>query len=152
MCLSQANETSGSQQTELEGCKRAFSFLQNVGIPIDVFVSDRHLGITKWIRECCSSTKHFFDIWHMARTISKKLTKASKEKGCAAIGLWIKGVRNHLYWCATSTKQGFQDLIVAKWKSFMRHVANKHLDHPDKLFEKCSHGPLERRKWIKIGL
>ena len=116
------------------------------------FISDRHLGITKWIRECCPKTKHFFDIWHVARTITKKLLKASKEKGCDSITPWIKGVRNHLYWCATSTKQGFEDLIVAKWKSFMRHVANKHSDHPDKVFEKCIHGPIEPRKWIKIGL
>ena len=36
----------------------------------------------------------------------------------------MKGVRNHLYWCATSTKQGFESLILAKWKSFICHVAN----------------------------
>ena len=117
-----------------------------------MFISDRHLGIAKWIRESCPQTQHFFDIWHVARTISKKLLKASKEKGCDVISPWIKAIRNHLYWCAASTKQGFEALIVAKWKSFLRHVANKHDDHPDPLYKKCNHGTIEPRKWIKIGL
>jgi solute carrier family 8 (sodium/calcium exchanger) len=64
----------------------------------------------------------------------------------------MKGIRNHLYWCATSTKQGFEGMIVAKWRSFLRHVANKHKDHPDPLIKKCAHGEIERRDWIKIGM
>ena len=52
-----------------------------------------------------------------------------------------------------STDMGFGQLIVAKWKSIVRHVSNKHGDHPDKLFPKCAHdGNLEPRQWIKIGI
>ena len=69
------------------------------------------------------------EIWHVARSITKKLLKASKEKGCEITAHWIRGIRKHLYWCATSTKQGFGALIVVKWNSFMRHVANKDKDH-----------------------
>ncbi|XP_028408641.1 uncharacterized protein LOC114531189 [Dendronephthya gigantea] len=77
---------------------------------------------------------------------------ASKEKGCERIGEWTKAARNHIYWCSTSTVKGFGSMIQAKWKSFMRHVANKHDDHPDQLFPKCAHEELEdERKWIKIG-
>ena len=43
------------------------------------------------------------------------------------------------------------DLVLAKWKSLIRHIANKHEDHPDLLFPKCMHEELDRRKWIKIG-
>ena len=43
-------------------------------------------------------------------------------------------------------------MILAKWSSFMRHVANKHDGHPDPLFVKCAHDDeLEPRVWIKIG-
>lgn len=42
-------------------------------------------------------------------------------------------------------------MIVAKWTSFLRHVANRHKAHPDALFKNCSHGKLKPRKWIKIG-
>lgn len=33
----------------------------------------------------------------------------------------------------------------------MRHIADKHVQHPDTLFEECAHGDLEERDWIKIG-
>lgn len=138
---------------ELEGAKRCFGFLLDAGVKIKVFISDRHLGIAKWMREKHPGISHFYDIWHVCKSITKKLLKASKEKGCDLIADWMKGIRRHLYWCATSTKQGFQAMIIAKWKSFMLHVTNKHKKHPDKLFSKCAHeSNLPRRKWIKIGM
>ena len=33
----------------------------------------------------------------------------------------------------------------------MRHITNKHEDHPDPLFPKCVHGEIDKRKWIKVG-
>lgn len=77
---------------------------------------------------------------------------ASKKKGCEIIAKWITAVKHHIYWCSTTTKEGFQKMILAKWKSFIRHVANKHTNHPDPLFPECAHKELEkRRKWIKVG-
>ena len=116
-----------------------------------MFISDRHRSIAKWIRESWKQTAHYYDIWHVARSVTKKLLAASKEKGCEILKEWMKGIRRHLYWSATSTKQGFGDLIVAKWKSFLRHVANKHSSHPDSLYEKCNHEELQARKWVKVG-
>ena len=63
----------------------------------------------------------------------------------------MKGIRRHVCWCATSTKAGFESRIDAKWNYFMRHVCNKHDNHPDPLYKKGHHGDLEPRKWIKIG-
>ena len=114
-------------------------------------MSDRHRGIAKWIREVCKETTHYYDIWHVARSVTKKLLAASKEKGCEIIKECSKGICRHLYWSATSTKPGFSNLILAKWKSFLRHVANKHANHPDPLYHKCNHEELPPRKWIKIG-
>jgi len=137
---------------ELEGAKRAFTCLKSVRISIKVFISDRHRGIAKWIRESQPNTSHFFDIWHIARSIAKGMLMFSKQSGCAQIMDWMKGVRNHLYLCATSSKQGFEAMILAKWKSLMQHIANTHKDHPDSLFASCVHEVLKPRKWIKIGI
>ena len=63
----------------------------------------------------------------------------------------MRAVRRHLYWSAQITIPGFEALIVAKWKSTVRHMAGKHEDHPDPLFMSCAHGELEERKWIPIG-
>jgi len=56
--LLQANETGGSNQTELEGVKRCFGYLQKLGVTTGVFISDGHRGIAKWIRENCPGTTH----------------------------------------------------------------------------------------------
>ena len=42
-------------------------------------------------------------------------------------------------------------MILAKWKSVIRHVANEHDEHPDPLFPKCVHGEELSRNWIKVG-
>ena len=137
---------------ELQGAVQCFSFLKDAGLSIITFVSDRHRSIAKWIRENQPATSHFFDIWHVARSICKKMLQVSKEGGCEKIKEWTKGVRRHLYWCATSTRQGFKELILAKWKSLIRHINNKHDKHPDLLFTECAHKKLARRKWIKNGM
>lgn len=49
---------------ELEGAKRCFAYLQTAGLSIKKFISDRHAGISKWLLETQSGTKHFFDILH----------------------------------------------------------------------------------------
>ena len=102
---------------ELEGAERCFAFIRNCGLSVPVFISDRHRGIAKWIRCHQKQTQHFFDIWHIAKSIVKKVLKASKEKGCEVLQKWTKGIKTHIYWCATSTKPGFGEMIVAKWKS-----------------------------------
>ena len=79
------------------------------------------------------------------------VTKALLSVSVKPILLWMKAIRKHLYWCARSTKQGFGELILAKWKSLIRHISDKHDGHPDKLYPQCEHGELEPRVWIPVG-
>ena len=136
---------------ELSSAKDCFAFLKEAGVAVKIFISDRHRSIAKWLREQEPHTQHFFDIWHIAKSVTKKLLKAGKESGCELINKWQKSIKNHLQWCATSTSTGFGALIVAKWKSVARHICNKHTDHPDALFQKCSHGDISGRHWFKVG-
>lgn len=99
---------------ELEGAKCAFSFLQSAGLAVKVFISDRHRCIAKWTRECQAGCAHYFDIRHVAQSISKVMIKLGKEKGCEKIADWVKGACNHLYWCVTSSRQGFEELVADK--------------------------------------
>lgn len=135
---------------ELEGAKKCFTYLKPI-TKMSEFISDRHRGIAKWMRNSHPTIKHFFDIWHIVKSVVKKMLKVSKEQGCQVIAEWTRGVRSHIYWCATSTKTGFQKLILAKWTSFYRHVEDKHTDHPNDLYKQCNHGNLEDREWIKNG-
>ena len=54
-------------------CSPHYHFLEQLGLSISVFISDRHRGIAKWIRETCRKTTHYYDNWHVARSITKKL-------------------------------------------------------------------------------
>ena len=118
---------------ELNGAKQCFKCLTGKGVKVSSFITDRHKGTAKWIRETQPDVQHYNDIWHVCKSLTKKLLKASKEKGNESILLWMQPIRKHLYWCARSTKQGFGELILSKWKSL--EVSEKQYGHPDKLYE-----------------
>ena len=137
---------------ELEGAKGCFQNLKKDGIRIDTIICDRQRAIAKLIQNDRKSTKPFFDIWHVAQKVTKKMMQAAKEKGFEVSGKWVRAVRNHIYWAATSTTCGFGKLIVAKRSSFIRHVADKHENYPDHLFPNCIHGTLyKKRDWTHMG-
>ena len=68
--------------------------------------------MAKWIREAFTHTTYYYDIWHVAKSVRKKLLAASKEKGCEVIVQWMKGIYRYLYWSATSTKPGLIVVVV----------------------------------------
>ena len=91
----------------------------------------------------------FFFFW---TEIRKVLSKISKEKGCEVLGEWIKPCKKHLHWSATSTFSGNKRVIWAKFKTFLSHVVKKQAGLEDPLFNKCAHGVIETRKWLKVGM
>lgn len=84
--------------------------------------------------------------------VCKVLSKISKEKGCEELADWIKPCMKHLHWSATSTFSGNGMVIWAKFESFLSHVVNKHTGLEDPLFNKCDHGDIQPRKWLRIGM
>lgn len=84
--------------------------------------------------------------------IQKDLIKVSKLKECEGLKDWIKPCINHLFWSALSTYDGNGRVIVAKFKSFLSHMVNKHTNLEDPLFSKCAHGDdIKNKKWLKAG-
>ncbi|KAK3740395.1 hypothetical protein QZH41_000916 [Actinostola sp. cb2023] len=83
------------------------------------------------------------------KEIRKVLTAISKEKECLDLKVWIKPCENHLYWSAMSTYDGNGQVIWAKFKSFLSHITDKHDDLDDPLFNKCLHGPIPHRTWLR---
>ena len=81
--------------------------------------------------------------------VGKVLTSIGKESNCEEIQPWIKPCQNHLHWSATSTLSGDGRVIWAKFKSFLEHVIDKHVDLEDPLFNKCAHDvEIEHQKWL----
>ncbi|XP_033756770.1 uncharacterized protein LOC117339337 [Pecten maximus] len=146
--LVQSNEVKNSYNMELEGLKRSLRFLEEEGVSVSDLVTDRHSQVKKFMKTECPSINHWFDVWHVAKGVYKKLEALGKTKKYALVGQWARSISNHVYWCAASS-DGEEELVRQKWTSITNHIANIHDGHGDK-FERCQHGDLERN-WFKPG-
>ena len=78
----------------------------------------------------------------------------AKAKGCEDLGLWIKAICNHLWWCSSNC-YGNKDWLEECWKSVVHHVVNEHSFTGEHITQ-CPHEPLEpevarKKKWLKKG-
>lgn len=79
---------------------------------IATLATDRHPQITKFLREDHPTISHQFDVWHMAKGITKKLSAAAKRKECHDLLPWVKSVSNHFWWCADTCNGSATQLKV----------------------------------------
>ncbi|XP_028412039.1 uncharacterized protein LOC114534767 [Dendronephthya gigantea] len=135
---------------EFEGFQRCMYFLLGERMDVSTFVSDRHQQIAKYMREKRPKTIHYFVIWHLKKKLHKVLTKLDMETDGEELAEWVQPCINHL--CATSTHSGNGRIIVAKFKSFLSHIVDKHDGLDDPLYNQCAHGELTPRKWILPGI
>ncbi|XP_016396430.1 uncharacterized protein LOC107730185 [Sinocyclocheilus rhinocerous] len=115
--LIQSNEVGGSYKMEKEGLKRCLHKLE-----VDCIVTDRHPQIQKYLRE--RRITQFYDVWRFEQGLSKKLEKLSQRKECEVVKKWLKSIKNHVYWSATSSVSGPEK--VAKWTSQLNHIQHVH--------------------------
>ena len=52
---------------EHEGLVRAVRVLSDAGLAIDQIITDRHKQNDAWIGRKLPDTRHYFDIWHVAK-------------------------------------------------------------------------------------
>ena len=54
---------------EYAGFCRSMEYLLGLGLVIKTFVSDRHSKIAKHVREKLPNITHYFDIWHLKKSM-----------------------------------------------------------------------------------
>ncbi|KAF3840279.1 hypothetical protein F7725_018996, partial [Dissostichus mawsoni] len=151
-----SSEVPSSTWCELEGLKRSIDFLKEQHMQVSALITDRNRQVAKWVREelCPGGTSHFFDIWHIGKSLGKALDAAAKERECEDLKLWRPAIINHLYWTAASTPDGDPDVMEAKWQSMVNHVQDIH-EHGTPAFPCCAHPPLEGqardKEWLEPG-
>ena len=99
--------------------------------------------------------EHQFDVWHLSKSITKKLTEKAKKKDCSELSPWIKSISNHLWWCA-ETCEGDKELLREKWISIVYHTANIHSWDSADTYHQCAHPPIPRdvartKRWLRPG-
>ena len=155
--LVQVTEVANSNAMELEGLKRSLAFLEP-RIGIASITTDRHGQVNKYLREKIerekkeqplhASLRHYFDIWHVAKSVKKSIEKVVHRVECSDLYLWKPAIVRHLYWCASSSG-GNGELVEEKWVSILNHVRDIHM-HDGPLYPVCSHPPLtESRQWLQ---
>ena len=75
----QVTEVTSSNAMEYEGCKRTLNSIIKKKIPIRCLTADRHTTITSKMRTNYSNIVHQYDVWHLSKWVTKKLTKKAKK-------------------------------------------------------------------------
>jgi len=139
--LVQVTESGSSVAMERLALERSLNFLLDHGLQVSTLATDRHLSIQAFLRDTHPSIDHQFDVWHIAKSVAKKLTQKAAKKDAADLMPWVKSISNHLYWSA-QTCNGDEQLLREKWMSCVNHVANVHSWNGEKMTS-CEHGIIE---------
>ena len=145
----QVTDTGSSGTMEKEGLRRCLNKVPNeFNLNVGTLANDRHKQISAFLRADYPNINHQFDIGHVSKSVTKKLTKEGIKNSLLP---WIQSISNHLWWSAQSCNLN-PDVLVAKWISIVHHVVNVH-SWQDRHFQSCEHGPLDdaqcRKKWLK---
>lgn len=124
--------------------------ISSAGLIVNMFISDRHISIAAHIRKNMAEILHAFDIWHVSKSLRKKMRALAKKLKVDDITQWTKSIINHLYWAILSTPDNDKELMLSKWLSVINHIANIHY-HPQDNFPRCLHEPGLERNYLDAG-
>lgn len=142
-----------SNAMEPMGLKKCLAAMKKFDITISVLATDRHPSVRKIMREEYPQIQHQFDVWHLAKSVIKKLGKRAKK--VEGLSVWMQSVSNHLWWCSMSCNSS-ADVLLEKWESIVYHTVNIHSWNDKKHFHACEHPPLAEndrkgKAWLRVG-
>ena len=121
-CVIQKGQFQG--ELEKQACEQLLNILvKEEKLTIESFVTDRHTAIGAMMNSYFSFILHAFDVWHMAKSLLKKLTACSKKH--PKVGLWQRSIVNHFWWACKECK-GDKILLIEMFHSCLLHVLNIH--------------------------
>ncbi|XP_070554271.1 uncharacterized protein [Ptychodera flava] len=128
--------------------------LRDKGLQIKEAVTDAHTQIAYLMKTTYLGITHSFDIWHAAKNLGKKITKAGQQKNCKALQKWSRHIRNHFWYCCQ--KASTYEEFLGLWCGVIHHVTNEHewvLSYGQGT-NSCNHGPLTEsadsdKEWLE---
>ena len=76
------SQVANSNQMKKKGFVDTLANIEANDIEVKLISTDRHTQIKKEMRVNHANIDHQLDPWHLAKTVSKKLSAASKKSGC----------------------------------------------------------------------
>ncbi|XP_070545993.1 uncharacterized protein [Ptychodera flava] len=156
-CVNSVADPSVKNSNAMEpmGLRKCLDFLKKMDVPVSVLASDRHITIRKIMRLEYPEIEHQFDIWHLVKSVIKRLCAVGKVKGNSALLEWIQSISNHFWWCAESCR-GDVNVLREKWQSVVYHTVDIHSWDDKEYFHACEHEPISEgnRKeisWLRVG-
>ena len=86
--------------------------MQEAGLKISTLVTDRHPQISAVMKEHFPNINHQYGIWHLSKSLSKRLKSAACKKDCQELRLWTRSIINHLWWSAETCHGSVVNLKV----------------------------------------
>ncbi len=146
------SEVTSSNAMEKEGCMRVLQRLLDADLNLQILCTDRHLSIQKMMRTQFADITHQFDVWHLGKSVARKLTQKAKRRETEELMGWIPAIKNHL-WFSSSTCEGDEVKLVERWQSLSQHITNKHSWDQGQTVHECAHADLREEeeevvKWL----
>ncbi|KAF4522329.1 hypothetical protein B566_EDAN011330 [Ephemera danica] len=110
---------------ESKCCETVVGRLDEVLNNFKVLGTDRHSGIKKRMREQYPHIDHSFDVWHMGKSLRKKLKAAGSKKATKELLHWIEPIINHL-WYACSKCNNNSEMLIEIFNSLLYHIRGVH--------------------------
>ncbi|CAB3996953.1 Hypothetical predicted protein [Paramuricea clavata] len=145
--LVQVTEVTSSNAMEYEGCKRTLNSIIKK-IPIRCLTTDHHTTITVKMRTNYSNIVHQYDVWHLCKWVTKKLSKKAKKERLSRVTAMVS---NHLWWWSGTCEQNAD--ILRDWLSLLHHITGEHCWRASKEFKlvkKCGHPRTSRKDQKEI--
>ncbi|XP_056433452.1 uncharacterized protein LOC130371638 [Gadus chalcogrammus] len=123
-------------------------------LPIKEVVTDAHPQISALLNPERGKYKdwgiqHSLDIWHAAKSLSKRLFRAGSKKENSGLLVWTRDIVNHFWFC--SKKAESEEQFKLTWVGVLHHVRNEHVWATGC----CEHEPLDGdsrdKPWIVQG-
>ncbi|KAG0444969.1 hypothetical protein HPB47_008542 [Ixodes persulcatus] len=138
--IDESERAMASVNMEKEGLIKLLEFFKEKRIHVKSLGTDRHPAIRKHMEVHEPGTAHYFDIWHISKSVKKKLNAAQKRAGCQPLEEWTQATTNHMYWSAMAAG-GNKELLVEIWLSMQNHVIDKHTGHGGS-YTRCVHNEI----------
>ncbi|XP_063312682.1 uncharacterized protein LOC134612265 [Pelobates fuscus] len=135
------SERKSSIDTESKVFRKCLNKVLDEGLIVAYLATDRHIGITKIMRDEYRQINHQFDLWHYCRHLKRKLSRLAKRKTCKPLIPWRKAIINQM-WMSSSQCKGNVNLMREQWNSVLLHVVNQHRWDSGTLIDGCPHSEL----------